>query len=142
VDAIATALDVVSDHTGVARADIVLAGYYQGGAAALATMLDPTTGPPPRAVGALAGYLAHRDDGHLDLTRATHRSVLLAHGTDDTMVETIRGRGAARALHRHHASVTWVEAPGGHRLGRHLLDPLASWLDTLADGDHPAPSPP
>lgn len=142
VDAIATALESTSDHTGVGRSDIVLVGYSQGGAAALATMLDPTTGTPSRAVGVLSGYLAHRDDAFLDLTRAAHRSVLMVHGSDDTMVDTIRGRSAARALHRHGASVTWVEARGGHRLGTHLLGPLASWLDDLAEDRVPAPSPP
>jgi predicted esterase len=142
VDGIEAALDTTSVRAGVARDQIVLVGYSQGGAAALATLLDPTTGDPPLAVGVLAGYLAHRDADHLDLTRAAHRPVLVAHGTDDTMVETLRGRSAARVLHRHDASVTWSEAPGGHRLGRHLLAPLADWLATLADGDRPAPSAP
>jgi phospholipase/carboxylesterase len=142
VASVALALDEVARLAGVARTDVVLAGYSQGGAAALATLLDPTSGPPPAAVGVLAGYLAHRDDDRLDLARAAGRPVLFAHGRDDDMVDPLRGRGAAKALHRGGARVTWAEVAGSHRLGPGLLAPLAAWLADLAAGRAPHDPPP
>lgn len=142
VASIDLALDEVTVRTGVTRGDIVLVGYSQGGAAALATALDPTIGPAPRAVGLLAGYLAHRDDEHLDLSRVAGRPALFAHGIDDDMVDPIRGRGAAKALHRAGAVVSWREVASSHRLGPSLLAPLREWLAALVSGDVPQHPPP
>jgi len=142
VAAVDRALDVVADRTGVERHALVLAGYSQGGATALATALDPQLGPPPAAVALLAGYLVHRDDHQIDIARAHSRSVLVAHGRDDDMVDPLRGRAAAKALHRHGAVISWHEVAGSHRLGPSLLAPLAEWLDALADGRTPHQPPP
>lgn len=142
VQAVDRALDVVATATGVPRDAVVLVGYSQGGATALATALDPGTGPAPAAVGLLAGYLVHRDDDQLDLSRSHGRPVLVAHGRDDDMVDPLRGRAAAKALHRGGAVTSWQEVAGSHRLGPSLLAPLASWLDALADGRAPHDPPP
>lgn len=142
VAAVDRALDAVEAHSGVVRDEIVLVGYSQGGATALATALDPRLGAPPAAVGLLAGYLVHRDDDELDLSRVQGRPVLVAHGRDDDMVDPLRGRAAAKALHRHGAVTSWQEVAGSHRLGPSLLAPLAGWLDALADGDAPQVPPP
>ncbi len=130
--AIDAALDQVAGAAGIDRSAVVLGGHSQGGAAALATSLDPALGSPPAAIAALAAYLPHREGG-LDGSRVEGRSVLLVHGTDDRAVEPIRGRGAARALERWGARVDWHDVLGGHRLGAHLLEPLARWLARMAE---------
>nr|WP_283251139.1 hypothetical protein [Rhabdothermincola salaria] len=142
VSAVDRALDDVAGRCGVSREEVVLVGYSQGGATALATALDPRLGPPPAAVALLAGYLVHRDDDELDLSRAHGRPVLVAHGRDDDMVDPLRGRAAAKALHRRGAVTSWQEVAGSHRLGPALLAPLAAWLDALADGRVPHQPPP
>lgn len=115
---------------------VVLAGYSQGGAMALATATDPTIPVRPGAVAALAAYLPHRETDQ-DATLLAGRPVLVAHGADDEIVDALLGRSAAKALERAGAQVTWAEVDGGHQLGPHLVDALRAWLDTL-----PAPTAP
>jgi phospholipase/carboxylesterase len=119
---------------------VVLAGFSQGGATALATSLDPSVAVRPAALAVLAGYLPHRD-GDLDTTLLVDRPVLFAHGTDDEMMDVVRGRSAARALHRGGASVTWHEVESAHRLGPPLLDPMRAWLTAVAAGAVPSDPP-
>lgn len=115
----------------------VLAGFSQGGALALATLLDPATSSPPAAVGVLAGYLPSRPDGAIDLGRASGRPLLLAHGDDDSLVEPLRGRSAAKALQRAGASVSWIPTAGGHRFDGPLLEAFGRWLAALDRGETP-----
>ena len=122
---------------GTPTSSIVLAGFSQGGALALATFLDPEGGPAPRAVAVVSGYLAARRDVSIELSRAADRPVLFAHGEDDEVVETLRGRAAAKAMQRAGALVTWAPTSGGHRFGGELLDPVREWLEALARGETP-----
>jgi predicted esterase len=117
--------------------ELVLAGFSQGGALALATLLDPATVRPPSAVGVLAGYLPTRREGAIDLDRATGLPLLVAHGEDDALIEPLRGRSAARALQRSGASVSWIPTEGGHRFDGPLLDALGGWLAALDRGETP-----
>ncbi len=132
--AVAAAIAAVADAVAIDPVEVVLAGHSQGGAAALATCLDPASGPPPRAVAALASYLPHRDDG-IDPTRVAGLPALFAHGLDDRVMDPIRGRGAARAFERWGALVEWEDVAGGHRLGPALLEPLARLLSRLVVDD-------
>ena len=132
--AVAAAIAVVAETAAIDPAEVVLAGHSQGGAAALATCLDPAAGRRPRAVAALASYLPHRDDG-IDPTRAVGLPALFVHGLDDRVMDPIRGRGAARAFERWGAQVEWEDVAGGHRLGPALLTPLARLLSRLAVDD-------
>ncbi|MEX1217645.1 MAG: hypothetical protein WEA11_03890 [Acidimicrobiales bacterium] len=121
--------------------ELVVAGFSQGGALALAHLVDPNTSIAPGAVAALAAYLPSRDDHLLVLERAAHRPLLFAHGEDDELVEPLRGRSAAKAFTRSGAIVTWATVAGGHRFDQPLTDQLALWLNTIAQGDRPS-SPP
>lgn len=128
-------------ESGLAEDRLVIAGFSQGGALALAHLLDPSTSCSPRAVAALAAYLPTREDDLIDLRRSQERPLLLAHGRDDETVETLRGRSAARALHRAGGLVSWYEVDGGHRFDEPLTTPLRSWLEALARGEHPTAPP-
>lgn len=136
--AIDAAVDQVARIAGIDRSAVVIGGHSQGGAAALATSLDPAFGSPPAAIAALAAYLPHREGG-LDGSRVDGRSVLMVHGVDDGAVEPIRGRGAARALERWGARVDWHDVAGGHRLGAPLLEPLARWLSAMVEASGSSP---
>lgn len=124
------------DRLGLDPDHVVLAGYSQGGAMALATATDPTIPVRPGAVAALAAYLPHRASDQ-DPSLLAGRPVLVAHGADDEIVDALLGRSAARALERAGAQVTWNEVDGGHTLHPHLIDALRAWLDQL-----PAPAAP
>jgi len=136
------AVAAVQDELDALRSDgspggPVLAGFSQGGALALATLLDPATSTPPAAVGVLAGYLPSRPEGAIELDRAWGLPLLLAHGDDDALVEPLRGRSAAKALQRAGASVSWIPTEGGHRFDGPLLDALGAWLAALDRGETP-----
>jgi phospholipase/carboxylesterase len=97
IAAVDATLDDLAGSTGIARHEFVMCGFSQGGALALATLLDPSV-TAPAAVAAIAAYLPYRDEMELD--RAAGRPMLFAHGTADETVELLRGRAAAKALHR------------------------------------------
>jgi predicted esterase len=130
---------LTAEHS-LADDDVVVAGFSQGGATTLATVLDPSVAFRPAAVAVMAGYLPHRD-GDLDPSLLAGRPVLLTHGTDDEMMDVVRGRSAARTLHRAGASVTWTEVESRHRLGAPLLDPMRAWLEAVAGGEIPSDPP-
>ena len=127
----------IATANGIPVSSLVLAGFSQGGALALATVLDPSAVEVPGAIAVLAGYLPPRTDDALDLGRAAGRPALLAHGADDEVVATVRGRSAARALQRAGALVSWAEVDAGHRFAGPLLEPLREWLAALARDEHP-----
>ena len=113
-------------ETGLSEDALVIAGFSQGGALALAHLVDPTSTVTPS-----------RDEELIDLSRASQRLVLFAHGKNDELIEPIRGRSASKAFHRADAIVSWVEVDGGHRFDTPLIDDLAAWLTTLSLGDEP-----
>ncbi len=134
IDALCTS---ILTEIGLSEDALVIAGFSQGGALALAHLVDPTSTVTPRAVAALASYLPCRDEGLIDLSRASQRLVLFAHGKNDELIEPIRGRSASKAFHRADALVSWVEVDGGHRFDTPLIDELAAWLSALSLGDEP-----
>jgi predicted esterase len=140
IAAIAELIASLLEQHALTAEDLVVVGFSQGGATALATLLDPSTDVRPAAAAVLAGYLPHREAG-LDISRLAGRPVLFVHGTDDEMMELIRGRSAAKALERAGAVVTWTEVESRHRLGAPLLNPLRAWLDAVSRGTLPSGPP-
>ena len=130
--------DLVARHR-LTHDDVTLIGFSQGGALALAIASCTDGGPTPGAVASLAGYLLARDE--FDGSRLVGLPALVAHGVDDEMVETLRGRAAAKALHRSDAVVQWTEVDGGHVLDGPLLDAATEWLGALARGVTPSTPP-
>lgn len=128
--------DVVAGLTadGVPPDRIVVVGFSQGGAVALLwATRPPDAAPGVGAVGALAvvaGWLPHVEGLDPDLAAAAGSPVWIAHGTDDEVVPWPLGRGAARALERAGASVTFVELETDHHLEPFLED-LRAWLDSM-----------
>jgi phospholipase/carboxylesterase len=139
LDALSDCVGKVLDETGLGSDRLVIAGFSQGGALALASLLVPSFHPTPNAVAVLAGYLPDHDD--IDLASAMGRPVLVAHGRDDATVDTIRGRSAAKALDRSGATVSWSEVDGDHRFGPDLLSPFRLWLDELVRAELPGRPP-
>jgi predicted esterase len=128
------------DRFGLEPDALVLGGFSQGGAMALAAALDPTVAARPGAVASLAAYLPHRDVDQ-DPTLLAGRLVLVAHGVDDEVVDALLGRSAAKALHRAGAVVTWSEVDAGHTVAGPLADTLGRWLTAVADGAAPSAPP-
>jgi predicted esterase len=120
---------------------VVVGGFSQGGAVALAAAL----GQPTRADGAVPaarpagvfsvnGWLPHAAVVDYDPTvvAAAGTQVLVVASADDEVVAVQQGRSAARWLSRGGIDVTFVELPGGHAIGADALATVAAWLDQLA----------
>ena len=146
--AAATAIvdDVIAQHAPVGP--LVLGGFSQGGALALALALRDETAVPPGVTGALAGvvaisaWLPDLVGLPADLAGAAGRGtpVLVAHGDDDDDVPLLLGRSAARLLDRHGVPVAFVTLDVGHQLGP-FVPAIADWTAAVARGERPV-SPP
>ncbi len=98
------------DRFGLGPEALVLGGFSQGGAVALAAALDPTVASRPGAVASLAAYLPHRHDDQ-DPTLLAGRPVLIAHGADDEVVDALLGRSAAARPRRCTGPARWSRGP-------------------------------
>jgi phospholipase/carboxylesterase len=113
---------------GIARADIVLAGFSQG--AALALLWARTTAASPiGAVVAIAGWFPDVDgiDVFGSSTFAAGRT-LIASGTDDDVIPDLLSRSAAKLLTRDGFAVTAMSEDTGHD-PRPFLPAARAWLD-------------
>jgi phospholipase/carboxylesterase len=109
--------------------DIVVLGYSQGAAVALALALAASSGWRPTAVVALAAWLPHEPGLDWDLTAAEHAHlrVLLVHGTHDEVVPAAQGRSAHRLLARHGIETSYRELETAHQLAP-LAEAAREWL--------------
>ena len=118
---------------------LVVGGFSQGGAMALASALSPVADPlrpteaGPTISGAFCvnGWLPHAPvlgyDPSLLVTAGTR--VLVVASAQDEVVLVQQGRSAARWLERGGVDVSYVELPGGHAVGPDALAVVATWLD-------------
>lgn len=125
---------LAAEH-GVNRSSIVVGGYSQGGAMAMAFALAEGGGTEPLAgLFCVSGFLPHFETVPYDLASlaAGATPCLVVHGDEDPVVPVQQGRSAARTLERNGAAVTYVEASGGHHLASVGDEAVASWLEGLA----------
>jgi len=132
---VSDAISALADH-GVPTGSVILAGFSQGAALALAWALRETPRPTPVAgLVAVAGWLPDVESIGLGSSCAA-AAVLFAHGEDDEVVPLPLGRSVARLLDRRGVPVTFVEQPVGHTLEPFAPD-IRAWI-----ADAPgAPSP-
>ncbi|MFP7722335.1 alpha/beta hydrolase [Lysobacter sp. A3-1-A15] len=131
VDASVTQVEALIEREaarGVPASRIVLAGFSQGGAIALATAVRR---PEPLAgVVALSTYLPmpgrlanERSD------RAAAQPVFMAHGQFDPVVPHAGGKASAALLREWGFSVDWHDYPMAHQVCGEEIDALAAWLE-------------
>jgi phospholipase/carboxylesterase len=115
---------------GVERSRVLLAGFSQGGAIALAAGLR--TSRPFAGLVALSTYLpsAHTAEAAL-AAGAASQPVFMAHGTQDPVVPCAAGEHSAGVLRRLGFSVDWHHYPMPHSVCAEEVDDLGNWLDRL-----------
>lgn len=112
---------------------LVLAGFSQGAAVALAYALAPRRGasadwPRPDHVLGFGSFLLPPDVAAYDPAAATGTRWWLGHGDDDPVVPVQRGRAAARWLGRHDLDVHLCETAGGHAITEDQVADARRWL--------------
>jgi phospholipase/carboxylesterase len=112
---------------GIPAANIVLAGFSQGGAMAIHVALRY----PERLAGlvSLSGYLLFPERLQVE-THAANRdlSVFVAHGTQDPVVPCAMGREAARVLQSLAHEVSFYEYPMPHSVSLPEIKDIGAWL--------------
>jgi phospholipase/carboxylesterase len=125
-----------ADHL-MGRDEVVLAGFSQGAAMALALGLGPTTGPPPAGVLCHSGFLPDARGLDYDWDAAARVPVLVLHGRQDEMVPIELGRDTAASLEHHGVPVTFHEFDGSHQTTLESLAEARDWLARVRAGEAP-----
>jgi phospholipase/carboxylesterase len=118
---------------------VILGGFSQGGAVALASALATSEDAHPTLTGVFCvnGWLPHAPalayDPSVLATPGTR--VLVVASAEDEVVLVQQGRSAARWLERAAVHVDYVELPGGHGIGPDAVAAVVTWLDGLAEAD-------
>lgn len=122
-------IDELTDPERAGAGPLVIGGFSQGGALALAYLLRGDDRAIHGAF-AISAWLPNLDEVVYLLAVVDSLPVFVAHGTEDEDVPVQQGRSAARLLERNDALVTFVELPVGHEVDP-FLDDLATWLRSL-----------
>jgi phospholipase/carboxylesterase len=112
---------------GIPPARIVLAGFSQGGAIALATGLRRAQ--PLAGLVALSTYLPLATVSIAESTIAARTTpVFMAHGSFDPVVPETLGRSSRDALLALGVNVEWHSYPMAHQVCPHEVQALTAWL--------------
>lgn len=120
---------VSSRVTGDGPGEVVVVGFSQGGAMALAWSLAGTATAPLASVVCLSGYLPELDGLPVHWDRLAGVPVLVQHGRHDDVVPADFGADTAATLAHHGALVTWQEHDGGHHPSKRSLARVRHWLE-------------
>ena len=106
---------------------VILAGFSQGGAIALAAGLRRAT--PLAGLVALSTYLpmAPQAREHLH-PRALEQPIFMAHGDQDPVVPYVAGERSAGVLHELGFALDWHRYPMGHAVCAEEIRDLGDWL--------------
>jgi phospholipase/carboxylesterase len=112
---------------GLQRSRLVLAGFSQGAAITLQTGLRQAE--PLAGLVALSGYLPLAEQFAAERHAGSHGvPILMAHGTQDPVVEIARGRASRDLLLRLGHPVQWHEYPMRHSVSAEELEAIATFL--------------
>jgi phospholipase/carboxylesterase len=115
---------------GSSSAEIVLAGFSQGGAIALHAGLRATM--PLAGVVALSTYLPLAAALGVEKSPANlHVPVLMAHGSADPLIPLALADASRCTLERHGYAVDWRVYPMGHAVCPEEIAAIGAWLTAL-----------
>ncbi|MEL1262995.1 alpha/beta hydrolase [Pseudoxanthomonas putridarboris] len=113
---------------GIAPERLLLAGFSQGGAIALAAGLRRQV--PLAGLIALSTYLPGADKAAAHLAQdATRQPVFMAHGTGDPVIPLAYAEQSAQALKGLGFDVQWQRYPMAHQVCAEEIRDLGDWMD-------------
>ncbi len=117
---------------GVAPEKIILVGFSQGGAVALASAIQY----PKRLAGVmgLSTYLPISAELDIELSAANRDvPIFMAHGSLDPLVQFSWGEASCQTLQKHGYSVSWHAYPIEHTVCMEEIQDISTWIQkTLA----------
>ncbi len=115
---------------GISSDKIIIGGFSQGGALALAAALQH---PQPLAGAAvLSCYLPIAEQILLNLAPANQAlPIFIAHGKQDNVVQYDWGKQTRNYLSNHHYRVEWHDYPIAHTTCPEEMQAMAVWLTSL-----------
>jgi phospholipase/carboxylesterase len=113
------------------RDEMVVGGFSQGGAMALAVALGVSSRPRPAGVLCLSGFIADVDGLDYDWEADLDLPVLIQHGRSDEVVPVEMGRDTAATLEHHGVAVTFRDYDMGHQTTLESLADARDWLATI-----------
>ncbi|CAK0740323.1 Carboxylesterase 1 [Gammaproteobacteria bacterium] len=115
---------------GIPPNRIVLAGFSQGGAVALHTLLQNRLA----GVLALSTYLPLAHSAASEVTLEDNRTpVLMMHGIKDTVIPITLGRSSRQQLETMGYPVQWLEYPMGHEVSIEQIEVIRTFLRKVLD---------
>jgi phospholipase/carboxylesterase len=121
-----TMIDEVTDQYGVAKGDVVLGGFSQGG------MMTFRHGLPKpdvyRGLVALSGQIPGRGDMRERLPEARDQPIFISHGTFDSMIPVKAAQLARQFLESNGYSPEYHEYEMDHQITPEVLADLNRWL--------------
>jgi len=117
---------------GMATSRIILAGFSQGGAIALYTGLRYSQ--PLAGIMALSTYLplAHELEQRIN-TANKGVPILMAHGTQDTVVPYSLAIRSKNLLEKHGYGIKWRSYPIGHTLCPEEIVDISAWITRVLE---------
>jgi phospholipase/carboxylesterase len=130
-------LDALCAEHLLGRDEVIVGGFSQGAAMALALAFGTSDRPAPAGVLCLSGFLADARGLEYDWGRPAP-PVLVQHGSLDEVVPVDLGRDTAALLGMHHVPVTYQQYDMGHQTTVESLADARTWLARVRDGERPA----
>ena len=130
-------IDELCREHAIGRDQVMIGGFSQGAAMALATALAPGMSRPAGVL-ALSGFIPDVAGHDHDLAAVAGLDVLMQHGTADQTVPVELGRDSAGLLRSTGATVDFQEYPTGHEPTIDSLADAQRWLEALIpEAGHP-----
>jgi phospholipase/carboxylesterase len=128
-----TTIDSLCSHHVMARDEVVVGGFSQGAAMALALAATVESAGRPAGVLCLSGFLPDVIDHAYTWAAIADLPVFLDHGEGDTTVPVELARDTATTLEGHRARVSYGERDTGHQVTIEGLTRAREWLDHVRD---------
>lgn len=138
VRALHRTLDRLCGEHLMGRDEVVVAGFSQGAAMALALGLGRVDGARPAGVICHSGYLVDVPGFEYDWGSAATVPVLVLHGDADEMVPVDLGRDTAASLELHGIPVTYRHHDMAHQATVESLADARDWLARVRGGERPS----
>lgn len=132
LDALDAQIEVECRRIGCHRGEVVVGGFSQGGAVAMALAMRRCDSRPVRGCFTIASFIWPPESVDYDFDRARQSEFLMVHGAEDAAVPVQQGRSTSRLLERLGIRVSYREHPhAGHTLEASYLTDVRTWLTSL-----------